>query len=679
MLLSIQEKIRTRIRESIAKNFDLTLQNLVLEHPPKVSLGDFAAPVAFELAKQLKAATGAKQNPRQLAEKIREDVLDLPEVERVEVAGAGYLNFFLKRSDVFLRSLQPQTEPATPRIGGKLIVEHTSVNPNKAAHIGHLRNAVLGDTLVRLLRACGETVEVQNYIDNTGVQVADVVVGFQHIEKKTLDDIKAIPGKFDDYCWDLYSKVGRFYEEDKARLELRAAALHSIEAGTGETAEIAEHVAMRILQCHLDTMWRLGISYDVMPRESEVLHLHFWDAAFERLKATGSIVLETEGRNKGCWVLPAEGDEAAAGEETEHDADKILVRSNGTVNYTGKDIAYHLWKLGQLGMDFHYRPFFTYPDGHQVWISTTETPQAEISHEAFGNGAAYFNVIDVGQSYTQDFVKKGILAVSEESARVRVARSSHVNYEKVALTPASCIELGFELSEEDRKRTVINMAGRKGLGVKVDDLINRLEAAALKRVAEHEVDRAQKKPGTELTEQEQVIASKAIAVGALRYFLLKFTRNTVIAFDFKEALAAEGESGVFLLYAIRRTYAIFEEANARGLQTDNLAQELADNLAQIPDYFSGAEGDDLWSLVNLALRLEEVLQEAAEILEPARLAKYAFQLAQQFSAFYNTKNNRILQQTDPMRQKVLFGIVKLTQRSLESAGKVLGIEVPARM
>jgi len=305
------------------------------------------------------------------------------------------------------------------------MVEHTSINPNKAAHIGHVRNSVLGDSFVRILRAAGERVEVQNYIDNTGVQVADVVVGFMHIEQMKIEDVKALDKSlpperpFDYFCWDLYTRVGLFYRNDSTegetntdRLKLRTETLHAIEEGDNPTAELADYVATRNVECILDTMERLGIRYDVLPRESEILHLHFWDHAFKRMKERGVIHLATEGKNKGCWVMPFE---SHTGTE-EHEADKILVRSNGTVTYTGKDIAYQLWKLGLLGLDFNYRLFRQYADGQQTWMTSSQSqPEAdETRRPHFGGGATVYNVIDSRQSYPQEIVRTGVAALATE-------------------------------------------------------------------------------------------------------------------------------------------------------------------------------------------------------------------------------------------------------------------------
>ncbi len=669
--MSIQDDVRARLTAAIKSHFSIDLDDFVVEVPPRTELGDLAFPVAFDLAKRLKATTGERQNPRAIAAKLAEDLGTTPGIARVEVAGAGYLNLFFDRA-AFLMKTRLGPQALRPSLGGKLIVEHTSVNPNKAAHIGHLRNAILGDTVVRLLRAAGEEVEVQNYIDNTGVQVADVVVGFRYIENKSLDEIKAITGKFDYYCWDLYSKVGHFYEEDKSRLELRVQTLHGIEAGEGEVYEMADYVATRILHCHLDTMYRLGIEYDVMPRESDVLHMHIWDKAFALLKDRGAIEFADEGRLKGCWVMRAADDgeadsEKESEEESEHEADKVIVRSNGTVTYTGKDIAYHLWKLGQLGLEFAYKQFRTYPNKHTVWITTSKREDGEASHPAFGNGAAYFNVIDIGQSYPQQYVKLGVMAVDNDE---RVRRSAHLGYEKVALTPAAAEQLGQELSEEDKKRTSIGMSGRKGLGVKADDLIDQLEDSALDEVAKRQADAPE---DARLSEEEQRQAAHYIAVGALRYFLLKYTRNSVISFDFKEALSFEGESGPYIQYAVARSGSIFRKLEKAGIALEKDEYDVA----RFAEMLGGEDGDELWSLVYFASRLSSVIETSALSLEPAHIGKWAFQLAQRFSTFYN--KHKMLTEQDEARRDLLVIITTVVRRQLISALAVLGIEAPKRM
>ncbi|PYS91817.1 MAG: arginine--tRNA ligase [Acidobacteria bacterium] len=694
-LLELQQTLRACVRATAATKFDIALESVVAEIPPRTELGDLAFPVAFELAKRIKQATGQKANPRALAEELKVALEAEPNVARVEVAGAGYLNVFFDRAALLAQfaalDVSSDANGAVAQDAKrKIIVEHTNINPNKAAHIGHVRNAVLGDAFVRVLRATGAEVEVDNYIDNTGVQVADVVVGFMHVEQLTRADVRALDESlppehpFDYYCWDLYARVGLFYrngdadaKEDPARLQLRAEVLHALEAGDNETAALADYVATRIVECHLQTMARLGIRYDLLPRESDILHLGFWQRAFERLKETSTIRFETEGKHAGCWVMPTDLHEGT----DEHEADKIIVRSNGTVTYAGKDIAYQLWKLGQLGLDFYYKPFRTYEDGHTVWVTTSEplphrvyvpysTNMQDVpTHPHFGGGQVVYNVIDSRQSYTQDVVRRGAAAVAPD---VGEAASVHLAYEMVALSPAACEELGFELSAEDRARPFIEMSGRKGLGVKVDDLINRLEADALAEVEARHAD---------LSQDEKLKTAHLIAIGALRYFLLKWTRNSLIAFDFKEALSFEGETGPYCQYAAVRANSIFRKLDPATL---NEAHELIgamganeDTAAAVGQVFAGASGDELWSLVTLAARLDEVIAQAATQEEPAHLAKYAFQLARAFNLFYH--RHRIIAEEDAARRAVLIQIADLVRRQLTNALSTLGIGVPERM
>ena len=681
-LIELQNKLRAALRAAAAELFQIELEQLVTEVPPRTELGDLAFPIAFELAKQIKQKTGEKRAPRTIAEALKAALETIEEVSRVEVAGAGYLNVFFDRAKLISEIASPPEVEASiqPR---KLMVEHTSINPNKAAHIGHVRNAVLGDTFVRILRAAGNKVEVQNYIDNTGVQVADVVVGFMHIEQLTLDDIKSLDHSlppelpFDYYCWELYTRVGAFYREGGAegqpnpdRLKLRIEVLHAIEAGNNPTAELADYVATRNVEQILGTMERLGIRYDLLARESEILHLHFWDRAFELMKERGVIHFEAEGRNRGCWVMPFESHTGT----DEHESDKIIVRSNGTVTYTGKDIAYQLWKLGELGLDFNYKPFRAYGDGHATWVTTTEANgavQPEVPRPNFGGGAIVYNVIDSRQSYPQEIVRKGVAAVVPELGE---EASVHLSYEMVALSPAACGELGIELSDEDRKRPYIEMSGRKGLGVKADDLISRLEKDAFDEVKTRHPD---------LSEKEMRETAHAIATGALRYFLLKFTRNSVIAFDFKEALSFEGETGPYCQYAAVRANSIFRKLDQQEVSTESGSDRVAspnlihDHNEAVANVLAGETGDEIWTLLMLAARLEEANAQAAISAEPAFLAKYTFNLARAFNLFYH--RHRIIAEEDATKREVLIAVADYTRHQLTASLARLGITVPERM
>src|SRR5829696_7788475 len=606
-LTELQQKLRERIRSAAKEIFGVEVHQLAAEAPPRPELGDLAFPVSFELAKLIKQATGEKQAPRAIAEKLKPRLEEVDEVERVEIAGAGYINVFFDRA----RLLSLFAGPTTPREATDLdqpkkMVEHTSINPNKAAHIGHVRNAVLGDTFVRILKAAGDRVEVQNYIDNTGVQVADVVVGFLHLEKMDLDQIKALDASlskdypFDYYCWDLYTKVGLFYRDgtlsgdmNPEKVMLRNEVLHALEEGSNPIAELADYVATRNVECIIATMERLGIRYDLLARESDILHLHFWNRAFELMKDKGVIRYETEGRHARCWVMPFESHTGT----DEHESDKIIVRSNGTVTYTGKDIAYQLWKLGKLGLDFHYKVFRNYPDGHTLWTTKTEPEEPGTERPPFGGGIRVYNVIDSRQSYPQEIVARGVAAVVPE---IGEDASVHFSYEMVALSPAACEQLGIELSDEDQARPYIEMSGRKGLGVKADDLINQLEAGALVEVEKRNPD---------LSLDEKKATAHEVAVAALRYFLLRFARNTVIAFDFKEALSFEGETGPYCQYAAVRTNSIFKKLSPEALAEADLVVADTALAARVSDVLSGEGGTEIWSLLLSTQQLEEVIEQ----------------------------------------------------------------------
>ena len=623
-----------------------------LEQPRDTKFGEFALPIAFQLARQL------KQPPKAIAERLVGAIGTLPGVAAIEIAGNGYLNVRLDRAAYLQDLMQPPAVAAAGKTG-KIIIEHTNINPNKAAHIGHLRNAILGDTFVRMLRASGETVEVQNYIDNTGVQVADVVVGFKFLEKKSIAEVEALAAapRFDYYCWDLYAKTSSYYKDHAEALAWRAEVLHSIEAGDDEVARLGHLVADTIVKCHLRTMARLDIAYDVLPRESEILHLRFWASAFELLKERKALFLETEGKNKGCWVMPASAfrDATRAGEEDVDDS-KVIVRSNGTVTYVGKDIAYQLWKFGLLGKDFFYEPFPGFPG---VMVSTA-IPQPD-THR-FGAGQTVYNVIDSRQSYLQDVVVAGLRALGFER---EAAQSIHFSYEMVALTPRTCVELGIPLSEEDQKKAYVEVSGRKGLGVKADDLLNNLIESAGAEVASRNAEA----PAAE----REAIATK-IAIGALRYFMLKFTRNTVIAFDLQEALSFTGETGPYVQYSAVRAGRILTKLVDQGETLPDFSKIPAGEISAIAAELSD---ENLWQLTLSLSKLESALARSISSGEPAHMARFAFQLAQSFSAFY--ENYPVLTEKNPHKKLLLLWMTDFFARQLRRTLDILGIPVPAYM
>jgi arginyl-tRNA synthetase len=669
----VEKRVRAAIGRYIHKVYNIDVR-ILTERPPRIEMGEIATPVCFDLAKQL------KKSPRILAQEIANKVGPIEGVARFEVAGAGYLNAHLDRA-VFLRDVAERAgnEAIAPTSrAGKAMVEHTSVNPNKAAHIGHLRNAIMGDTFARLLRHAGHTVEVQNYIDNTGVQVADVVIGFIHLEGKSAAEVLELTQRprFDYLCWDLYARVGQFLEGNPDGAKFRAETLHDIEAGTGMAAEMGAIVADAIVQCHLKTLDRLGIDFDLLCQESEILRLNFWQAAFELLKGHGTIHLATSGKNAGCWVmrLPSEAGAAEPSAETaapEEGADdtadaKVIVRSSGTVTYVGKDIAYHLWKFGLLGRDFHYKKAHTHPDGHVAWVTTTEP--SEPGAPAFGNAQKVFNVVDSRQIYPQLVVALALRALGHGEA---ADNFFHISYDVVALTIRCATELGYEISAEDAKRGTVEVSGRKGQGVIADDLLNRLESDARAEVdSRHPEDPA----------DERAAVAHAIAIGALRYFLLKFTRTSIIAFDFEDALSFEGETGPYVQYAAVRARNIFRKMTEQqpDFRRAQLAQETGgegDSTAQAA--LAAPGGNSLWELILLAGLLGNSVQGALNTKEPASVARYAFQLAQAFNLFYH--KHHILSETDERKRTLLLQIADVAEKQLVAALGLLGIEAPEKM
>ncbi|HTW32696.1 MAG TPA: arginine--tRNA ligase [Candidatus Sulfotelmatobacter sp.] len=660
----LEHRLAQRIEECLHRMHPgVALPPVVVEQPPKVELGDFAIPI-FPFAKPLRSA------PLKIAGTIAAEIGAIEGIAGVQVAPPGYLNVRIDRG-YLAAALTADRKLPVETAHGKVLVEHSSINPNKAAHIGHLRNAILGDTFVRLLRGAGREVDVQNYIDNTGVQVADVVVGFLHLENKSRAEVEALTHlpRFDYYCWDLYARASQWYAEDKQNMQVRLQTLHAIEDPQSETAAIANLISTAVLRRHLETMDRLDIEYDFLPRESEILELHFWDAAFAKLKEHGVLTLETEGKNKGCWVMrragtkpaeapPQDSGDAVAPDRIAEEDQKVIVRSNGTVGYVGKDIAYHMWKFGLLGRDFGYRKFYRYPNQHECWISASD---GEKDHPHFGGVAESYNVIDARQSEAQSTVIEALRGLGHGEA---ADHHTHFSYEMVALTPRCAAELGYTLSEEDKSRSYIEVSGRKGFGVKADDLLDQLIVSA-----KNEVDSRH----PQLTGPERLEIATQIAIGALRYFMLKYTKQSVIAFDFKDALSFEGETGPYAQYAAVRAASIFRKA---GVDVDRFCAEISSSWSTeaLAKYMSS---DEIWALWLASSKTSYVVEQCIATTEPAHLAKHVFQLAQLFNTFYH--RHPILTEADEKRKEFLLATVAVVRRELIRALALMGIAIPPVM
>jgi arginyl-tRNA synthetase len=665
MILSVQRHVHTAIAGAIRQQFGLVeVPPFAVEVPPTRALGDLAVAVAFQLARTLRKA------PRAIAQELAQAVGPIPGVERIVAAPNGYLNLYLDRAAFLIPRVRRQVALETVALE-KAIVEHTAINPNKAAHIGHLRNAALGDTLARVLRFRGTPVETQNYIDDMGVQVADIIVGFRELEHRTLDEVKGIADttRFDYYCWDLYSRVTEWYEGDRARLEIRAAALHDLEHGGNDPAAIGSFIVDRIVHAHLQTMVRLNIGYDLLTYEGDILRLHFWTHAFEVLKAKGAVFLQTEGKLAGCWVMRIEEDSAADAEEGEELREKVIVRSNGVVTYVGKDLANQFWKFGLLGLDFKYRLFATQANGRPLWSTTSGA--GDPGAPPFGHAERIYNVIDSRQMYLQALLSQALRTLGHPK---EAENSIHFSYEMVALSHATARELGYETAQEgeDATKPFVEVSGRKGLGVKIDDLLDVLTTKATAEVARR---------NPEFSSEECTRVGAQIAVAAIRYFMLKYSRGKLIVFDMEEALSFEGETGPYLQYAVVRANNIFRKLQEReGISEADVLRDLdrtpPDELLEAGEASDGGD-HALWAVVFEASRLDEVVEQVVRSLEFSSLAKYTFGLAQIFNAFYH--RYPILNEERADRKRWRAAGVSYVRTQLTLALDLMGIDVPSRM
>jgi len=646
MMIEYKTELKQKIRQSLMEKYPLEESHMEISYTPQAKMGDLALPFPLQLAKKM------KRQPRELATEIVSLLSDLPGVDKIEVAGPGFINLFLNRRDFFLSQITSLEKGTFQPEEKKIIIEHTNINPNKAAHVGHLRNAVLGDTLGRCLKYKGENVEIQNYIDDTGIQVVDVTFGFMDMEKKNLEDIQRIEGKFDYYCWELYTRVSSYLDEHPEAQSRKSEILQKIEEGDSHEAKIAEHVSRKILKAHLATMKRIDVSYDVLPCESSILGRKFWDEAFSLLKERKAIYLVDKGLNKDCWVMKLEDEE---------EREKIIVRSDSTVTYVGKDIAYQMWKFGLLQKDFYYEPFIE-DDDKTIWISTVEPKEMSVS---FGDGSLVYNVIDTRQSYLQKIVVQGLKSLGFQD---QADKSIHYSYEMVALSPKSLNELGQTVSSEDEGRDFLEVSGRKGLGVKADDLLDRLEQKAFLEVEKRNQD---------LPSEQRNLIARQIATGALRYFMLKFARNSIIVFDFEEALSFEGETGPYLQYTLVRINSIFRKLKEReDFEENNLAASTSDKRIPI-DSLSEQEQKDFWELIFFASQFEEEIQHSVRSLEFSHLAKFSFNLCQKFNAYYHKYS--VLAEKDQSTKSLRIWTIQYVRDVLSKVLYLMGIPQPIRM
>jgi len=632
------------------------------------SFGDYSMPVMPWMRFKL------GRNPLQIAEGLVEALKELndPIVQEITATKPGYVNFRLNRPAVGQAIIAtvledgPDFGQSEVGIGTKVVVEHTAINTNKAAHVGHLRNSCIGDTVVRMLRSQGYHVEAENYIDDSGVQVADVVVGLLLLQQGKLQLAEGndpLPGEtYDYYCSRVYVAVNKLYsekesEEGKNALELRSKVLHAIEHGEELEGEpdyvaIASDLSHRIVQAHLKTMARLNISYDLLTWESAILQAHLWKHTFDVLRTRNLLEHPETGPAAGCWILPF-GDEEKKEQDNERMSDKILVKSDGTATYTAKDIANQLWKFGitdsdEFNVHFHFIKWGTQHDGRILWTMRTPKDVVSTDEEAdpqrFGHAKRVINVIDVRQSYPQQVVYESLrrLGYTEQAENSR-----HLAYEVVTLSAATAESLGIDTSDG---REFYAMSGRKGIEIKADDLMNE----AVKRM--HEARKRDNKPDID----DHTAA--ALAASAIRYFMIRFNLQQIIALDMDEVLRPNGDTGVYLQYAYARANSILRRLQESGY-------ELPTRLEALPETLEQSE----WELLRHIDAYPRKLAEATEQLSPPALASYAFDLASHFSDFYE-HTPPIVKETDERVKAFRTLLVKTTVQTMNNVLRTLGFE-----
>lgn len=618
--------------DEIKKNLLVILQEQKISdltfslEPAKEGFGDVSCNIAFLAAKSL------KKRPNEIAQMITssyEKFLD-GLVSRVEAHPSGYVNFYAdvgKLAEIVIRQSQ-QDDYGSINVGdgSKITLEHTSVNPNKALHIGHVRNVVVGDSMVRILRKAGYFVQTLNYIDDSGLQVADILLGFTHLG---FSQEPPMGQKFDHYCGDeVYVKTTEKYQSSPELQEIRNKILKEIEEGSSETSKFASKITMRVLFEQLKTCWRLGASYDCLNFESEIVRSKLWPQIFDKLKQMNLIKFESDGKNKDCWVIIAEGEE-----------DKVLVRSNGTATYIAKDIPYAAWKLGLVDDPFYYKEYTVQPNNkvlHQTTLVPNNSPKRNYSSDRV------ITVIDSRQARLQNIITT-LMQKFEAGKKEYI----HLSYESVTLSSDTANSLGLETGGKSAQ-----MSGRKGLYVNADKILDTLEQKTLDET---------KKRNPELSEQILHQIAQNVAVATLRYEMIKQDLDKIITFDTTKSLSLEGDTAPYIQYAYARASRIIEKSNT----TPNF--DASYDLLTNPHEFN---------LVKAIGRLDLAVQDAANNLSPKVIAKYCYSLAVSFNAFY--EHVRVLDAT-PDLLNARICLVCAFQSCLQKALALVGIDTPSRM
>ena len=636
-MIYFQKDLRNKIYNLLKEDYGINEEEILFSIPPDRKFGDLSTTIPFVLAKK------ERGNPFVIGNKILEKLKDKFEMfSEIKLAGGGFLNFYFRKDFLFRYLLENINRKIRER-DSKVIVEHTSINPNKSAHIGHLRNSCLGDTLAKCLSFLGYEVEIQNYIDDTDIQIADVVWGLMNYQKKDLKEIKKIKN-LASYLWDLYSNVHKLFESEEKLKDERNTIHKKIEEKENPEYEVSNYLSNEVLKDHIRVMDILGIQYDLLVKESDIIELDFFKDVKDILTKNDIMYLSQDPEKKGCWVIKYERE----------NIEKIIIRSNNTVTYIGKDIAYTLWKTGLFKKDFFYRKFFTYRDNKDIYITDASFQKGVFN---FGKASRVYNVIDVRQAYLQNTISQILDTLSSEKDDKKF---THFSYEMVALTPKCVKELGFDISEEDQKKSYVEVSGRKGIAVKADDLINKLVEKSLWEVK-------QRNPGISQKKAEGI--AKDIAIGALRYFMIKFNLNSVIAFDFEDALAFEGDTGPYLQYTLVRINSILKKMGEKEYSIDSNSTDLT--------LLDKKEFDILYEILLNCSLLETQVELALNNNELSAITNFSNSLCQKFNHYYHIFP--VISEKDVKIKKIRLNLILLVKNKLEKLLNIMGIPFPEKM
>ena len=612
--------------------------NYTLVEPPNNAFGELTSNIAFQLAQRFNS------NPYLVAKDLVESLLIQLSNQRsresllntIDAHPSGHINF---RADwnvypkaVIGEILDDSYGKFDFGKGKRVIIEHTSVNPNKALHVGHLRNMIIGDVLFRILSAVNYDTSVFYYVDDSGLQVADIVVGFMNAGFPT--DPPDPTTKFDQYCGnEVYVKINDLYIKNPDLQQKRKSVLKSIENGNSDLSRFAKEISLRVLKDQLKTCWSLKVRYDLLNFESDIVASKMWEKMFELLKNKGRAAYETEGKNKGCWVIRG----------SDGDDDKVLIRSDGTLTYVAKDMPYAAWKLGLFSDPFLYCVFSEQWDTSILWAATLDTTVGSHAKRQFGGAEIVINLIDSRQSRLQTIISSTLSAV----AKFEKERYMHLSYEPVTLSSRTAKSLGIDIGN-----TSAHMSGRKGIYVGADQIMEILYKKAKEEIRSRHPN---------MTDSELSGISESLGRAAVRYNMIKQDLERPIVFDLEESLSLDGDSGPYLQYAFARSQRLLEKG------------ELTHRTNSLADLLHEKESN----LIRELSKMDLIIEQCSSQMNPKLMARYAHKLAVSFNLYY--EKVPILKETSESLVSARLLLVKAFNIVMRLALNYLGIDPLNRM